>query len=309
MICHPSPRLAPATVNGFPGMASSNSRVYACLGARNTCSTGPFSTTKPPFITVTSSAIRRTTPRSWVTNRREGQPSGTRHDELRRVGQPRPRRRHQNHPPGPGRRRRCHRHRRRLLPGRERGDRRQSPRGRPPRQRTPRHQIPRPDRRQPPPPGQLTPLDPQSRRQQPAPTQHRPHRPLPSPPTRPLHRLRRNPRRADRSRPSGQDPLFRDLGPLPRADRGGAVDRRAAGLLRPLSSGAGTGRILWVGLRLRAGGASAGRSERRAAAEGGVGEGRWDGAGVPEVEDVPRRHDLVDPVEDVGAEPHVQAPR
>ena len=45
----------------------------------------------------------------------------------------------------------------------------------------------------------------------------------------PKHRHRRNPRRADRPGPPGQDPLHRPLD-LPRlGDRRGAVDRRAAG--------------------------------------------------------------------------------
>ena len=54
--------------------------------------------------------------------------------------------------------------------------------------------------------------------------QHRLDRPLPDPPPRSGHRHRRDPRRAERPRPPGQDPLLRPLD-LPRlGDRRGAVD-------------------------------------------------------------------------------------
>ena len=74
---------------------------------------------------------------------------------------------------------------------------------------------------------QLAPLDlPAGRRQPPAP-QDRLDRPLPAAPPRPVVRHRRERRRAQRSRPRGQDPLLRHVDlPRPR-DRRGPLGRRA----------------------------------------------------------------------------------
>ena len=52
-----------------PGIASSNWRVYSWRGRLNTSSVGACSTTRPARMTRTSSAICRTTARSWVMNR------------------------------------------------------------------------------------------------------------------------------------------------------------------------------------------------------------------------------------------------
>ena len=81
-------------------------------------------------------------------HRRPGQPADARRDELRRLGQPRPRRVDPDHPPGARRGHQRHRHRRRLLPRRVGGDRRQGAQGAP-RRRRPGHQVPRPCRRRP----------------------------------------------------------------------------------------------------------------------------------------------------------------
>ena len=61
-------------------------------------------------------------------HRRPGQPADPRRDDVRRLGQPRPRRLDPDHPPRARRRHQLHRHRRRLLPRRVRGDRRQGAR-------------------------------------------------------------------------------------------------------------------------------------------------------------------------------------
>ena len=95
------------------------------------------------------------------------------HDDSRRHHPPRPRRRHQ-----------LHRHRRRVLGGRVRGDRRQGHRG-PPRRGRARHQVPRPDgRRTPTSSGNSPALDHARVRGQPPPPRHRLHRPLPGAPAR-----------------------------------------------------------------------------------------------------------------------------
>ena len=93
-----------------------------------------------------------------------------------------------------------HRHRRRLLGGRVRGDRRQGDRGAaatrscsPP--RSTRAMGARPQQRR-----QLAAVDHPGVREQPAPARHRLHRPLPDPPARPEHRHRRDARRAVRPR-------------------------------------------------------------------------------------------------------------
>src|SRR5580658_4369934 len=52
-----------------PGMAAISSRVYSSRGSAKISPTGPSSTMRPPRITLTVWAIRRTTPRSWVMNR------------------------------------------------------------------------------------------------------------------------------------------------------------------------------------------------------------------------------------------------
>ena len=52
-----------------PGMASSRSRVYCFCGWSKTSSVVACSTSLPCCITTTSSAIWRTTARSWVMNR------------------------------------------------------------------------------------------------------------------------------------------------------------------------------------------------------------------------------------------------
>ncbi len=66
------------------------------------------------------------------------------HDDVRRHGQHRPRRLRTDHPPRAGRRHQLHRHRRRLLRGRVRGDRRQGAQG-PARRRRAGHQVLQPD--------------------------------------------------------------------------------------------------------------------------------------------------------------------
>ena len=48
------------------GIERSSARVYGCFGAWKIASTGACSTTRPRYITTTSSAISATTPRSWV---------------------------------------------------------------------------------------------------------------------------------------------------------------------------------------------------------------------------------------------------
>ena len=63
-------------------------------------------------------------------HRHPGQPTVPRRDDVRRLGQSRPRRLDPHHPPGDRRGHQLHRHRRRLLGGRVRGDRRQGARRR-----------------------------------------------------------------------------------------------------------------------------------------------------------------------------------
>ena len=119
------------------------------------------------------------------------------------------------------------RHRRRVLRRRVGGDRRQGT-GRSPRRRRARHEVPRWHGHRPEPPGQLAALDRQGGREQPAPTRHRPHRPVPGAPSRARHRHRRHAVRALRPRPPGQDPLPRLVDVPGRGDRRGAVGGREA---------------------------------------------------------------------------------
>ena len=112
-----------------------------------------------------------------------------------------PRREHPDHPPRARRRDQLHRHRRRLLAGRVRGDRRQGARRRPPRRRRAGDQGAHADGRRPQPARQLAALDHPRGRGLAAPAGHRLDRPVPDPPLRPGHRPRRDARRADRPRP------------------------------------------------------------------------------------------------------------
>ncbi len=48
------------------GIAASSFCVYSCFGARKIVSASACSTTSPSFITITSSAMKRTTARSWL---------------------------------------------------------------------------------------------------------------------------------------------------------------------------------------------------------------------------------------------------
>ena len=50
------------------GRLASRPRVYGCVGLRKMESTSPRSTVRPAYITCTRSAMRATTPRSWVMN-------------------------------------------------------------------------------------------------------------------------------------------------------------------------------------------------------------------------------------------------
>ncbi len=49
-----------------PECSASSPRVYGCVGAANSASTGALSTTSPAYITETRCAMRATMPRSWV---------------------------------------------------------------------------------------------------------------------------------------------------------------------------------------------------------------------------------------------------
>ena len=129
-----------------------------------------------------------------------------------------------DHPRRARRRHQLRRHRRRLLAGRERGDRRQGAQ-RPPRRHRAGHEVPRPDGRGRQPQRQLAALDHARGRGLAAPPADRPHRPLPGPPPRPGHRRRGDAVGAHRPRRAGQDPLLRLLDLPGEHDRRGAVGR------------------------------------------------------------------------------------
>jgi hypothetical protein len=59
----------PAHYIGGCGIAARRSRVYSAFGATSTSSVAPCSTISPARMTMTRSHSRRTTLRSWETNR------------------------------------------------------------------------------------------------------------------------------------------------------------------------------------------------------------------------------------------------
>ena len=177
------------------------------------------------------------------THRCLGQQAVPRHDDVRRLGQPRPRRVDPDHPRRARRGRQLRRHGRRLRARRVGGDRRQGAGRWPARRHRPGHEVPRADGRRPQPAGQLAPVDHPRGRGLAAPPGHGLDRPLPGAPPAHRHRHRGDPRSPHRPRPSGEGPLHRLLD-LPRQpDRRGPVDRarpapaalrhRATGLLDP----------------------------------------------------------------------------